>query len=249
MYPIELLPENLRAKSYNSRYIFLDFTHVLLAIDILAAASWAVCSWEGHVLVSNELRTLHHIRYETKNNDLLWRFEVQWRTNESWDDYVYRAAETSKARIQQTQELLNQLTDSAVYFKLEVLAPHPYLEKINSILAQNFAEKNYLTVETTTETVPLVAATLRKATRSFSTGQLVYIYDLYGGLNRSAKVVGRFRRKNRWIKGVCPIASLDNFRPKLVYTPDIIKKLQDEWISSAIFPRFFAMPTAGDKAE
>jgi hypothetical protein len=235
MYPIELLPKNLRAKSYNSRDIVLDFTHALLAIDILAAASWAVCGWEGRVLVSNELRTLHHIRYETKNNDLLWRFQVRWRIDESWDDYVDRAAEKGKATIQQTQELLNQLTDRAIYFKFEALAPHPYLEKINGILAQNFAGKGYLMVEATTGTVPLVAATLRK--------------DLYGGLNRSAKVVGRFRRKNRWIKGVCPIASLDNFRPKLVYIPNIIKKLEGEAINRFIFPRFFAMPTDSDQAE
>jgi hypothetical protein len=64
-----------------------------------------------------------------------------------------------------------------------------------------------------------------------------------------AKVVGRFRRKNRWIKGVCPMASLDNFRPKLVYTPNIIKKLEGEFVSRSIFLRFFAMPTAGDQDE
>lgn len=242
MYPIEVLPENLRAKSYSSRYIVLDFTNALLAVDILAAAGWAVWNWEGRVLVANELRTLHEIRYETKNNDLLWRFEVQWQSPESWDEYVSRAAEMSRMTLQQTQELLNRLTDRAVYFKIEALPPHPFLEKIKAILAQNFSEKNYLTVETATETVPLIAAIVRKSTRSFSTGQRVYIYSVYWGMNEQVKVVGRFRRKNRWIKGVCPIASLDHFRPKIVYNPNIIKTLADETIDSSIFPRFFAMP-------
>lgn len=249
MDPIKLLPETLSAKSYNSREIILDFTNVLLAIETLAVANWAVCGWEGRVLVANELRTFHQIRYETKNDALPWYFHIQWRRDESWDDYVYRAARESKRTIQQTQALLNQLTDKATYFKLETLAPHPYLEKINGILARNFAEKSYFTVEALSEPVPLVAATLRKATHSFSAGQLLYIYDIYGGLNRSAKVIGRFRRKNRWIKGVCPIASLDNFRPKLVYTPDIIRKLEGEFINSSIFPRFFAMPVDSDQAD
>lgn len=246
MYPIEVLPELLRAKSYSRRYIILDFAHALLAIDNLATAGWAVCGWEGRVLVSNELRTLHHLRYETNNNDLLWRFQVQWQTHESWAEYVYRAAQMSKAALQQSRELLDQLTDRPVYFKIEALTPHPYLEKIKVILARNFSEKNHLIVAAAHETVPLVAATLRKATHSFSAGQVVYIYNVYWGMNEQAKVVGRFRRKNRWIKGVCPIALLDDFRPKIVYRPDIIQKLDDETIESFIFPRFFAMPAASE---
>lgn len=247
MYPIEVLPKNLRAKSYNARYIILDFTNALLAIDALAAANWAAYSWEGRVLVSNELRTLHHIHYETKNTELLWHFQAQWQTDETWDEYVYRSAEKSKTTIQQTQELLNQLTARTVYFKIEALTPHPYLEKINAILAKNFSEKDYLIVAATDQTVPLVAATLRKATRSFSAGQLMYIYNVYWGINEQAKVLGRFRRKNRWIKGVCPIASLDNFRPIIVYSPPTIKKLSDETIASFIFPRFFAIPTTREQ--
>jgi hypothetical protein len=244
MYPIEVLPEDLRAKSYSSRDIILDFPTALLAVDILAAAGWAVWSWEGRVLIADELRTFHDIRYETKNNDLLWRFEVEWQSDESWDEYVARAANLSKTTLGQTRELLNRLTDRAVYFKIEALPPHPYLEKIKGILAKHFFEKKYLTVEATSETVPLVAATVRKGTGSFSTGQVVYIYSVYWGMNEQAKVVGRFRRKHRWIKGVCPIASLDHFRPKIVYNPTIIKTLADETIDSFIFPRFLAMPVA-----
>jgi hypothetical protein len=248
MYPIEVLPENLRAKSFNGRYIVLDVTNALLAIDILAAAKWAVCGWEGHVLVSKELQTLHHIRYKTKNKELLCSFQVQWQPNESWGEYVYRAAERSKITIQQTQELLNQLTDRAAYFKIAALPPHPYLEKINTILAKNFSEQRYLAGGATTKTVPLIAATLRKATRSFSAGQTVYIYNVYWGMNERAKVIGRFRQKNRWIRSACPIESLDHFRPKIVYSPEIIKKLDDETIDSFIFPRFFAMPSADESA-
>ena len=175
MYPIEVLPEDLRTKSGNSRHIVLDVTNALPAIDILAAANWAVCSWEGHVLVLNELQTIHHIRYETKNKDLLCNFQVQWQIAESWEEYVQRAAVTSKATIQKTQELLNQLNERAAYFKIEALAPHPYVEKITSILSKNFSEERYLTVEAANKTVPLIAAALRQATRSFSAEQLVYI--------------------------------------------------------------------------
>lgn len=91
MYPIEVLPENLRTKSYNSRDILLDFANALLATEFLARANWAVCGWDDHVLVAKELRTLHPIRYETKNKDLLWAFQVQWQIEESWEEYVQRA--------------------------------------------------------------------------------------------------------------------------------------------------------------
>ena len=111
-------------------------------------------------------------------------------------------------------------------------------ERFESTIRKLFGTAPILTVDPAAERLPLVAANVATSTRSFSRGQLVFIYDVYWGMNERAKVVGRFRRKRDWIRGVVPIKSLDNFRPKMVYNPFVIRKLHGEIGDGRIFPRF-----------
>ena len=93
-----------------------------------------------------------------------------------------------------------------------------------------FSESRFFDVESSMESIPLIAANVCKSTNSFTEGQLLYIYSGFWGENENFKVVGRFRRKNRIIKGVCPISSLSNLRPKIVYDKKIIYKLAGTYI-------------------
>jgi hypothetical protein len=124
----------------------------------------------------------------------------------------------------------------------ELAMNQDYVEKINDILCKHFSDNSFLIANASMESVPLVSANILKSTRSFSAGQLVYIYDIYWGMNERAKVIGRYRRKHNFILGVCPIASLTNCRPKLVYKPVIVSKLNGSYIDGGIFMRFFNLP-------
>lgn len=115
-------------------------------------------------------------------------------------------------------------------------------EKLRTILENNFSEKDSIIVEPNAKNIPLVAASVIKATRSFSIGQVVYIYDGYWGMAERVKVVGRFRRKRNWIRGVIPIKNLGNFRAKIVYNSTVLKKLEGETISDNIFTLFLDLP-------
>ncbi|MEH2296682.1 hypothetical protein [Nostoc sp.] len=117
-----------------------------------------------------------------------------------------------------------------------------HIEKINEILLGYFCGGTLLDINSTKDNIPLVAANVQKSTHSFSEGQLLYIYNVFWGMNKKALVVGRHRRKHRLILGVCPIASLSNFRPKLVYEPAVIRKLHGRYIDDRIFMRFFDLP-------
>lgn len=117
-----------------------------------------------------------------------------------------------------------------------------HIKKINEILLDYFCDDTLLDINRTKDNIPLVAANVQKSTHSFSEGQLLYIYNVFWGMNKNALVVGRHRRKHRQILGVCPIASLRNFRPKLVYEPTVIRKLYGRHIHVGIFIRFFDLP-------
>lgn len=114
-------------------------------------------------------------------------------------------------------------------------------EKLQLILEHNFSNREYFLIRPETQNVPLVVANVIKSTRSFSAGQLVYIYDVYWGMNDNAKIVGRFRRKQNWMRGVIPIKNLSNFRLKAAYEPTVLKKLQGEKITRYLFPRFLSL--------
>jgi hypothetical protein len=115
-------------------------------------------------------------------------------------------------------------------------------EKLRRIMITHFSQKSEIEVTTETQKIPLVAANVSKSTRSFSKGQVLYIYDGYWGMAERVKVVGRFRRKHNWIKGVIPIKNLGNFRPDEVYKPVVIGKLDGEIIHENLFSLFLDLP-------
>ncbi|WP_372370101.1 hypothetical protein [Candidatus Uabimicrobium sp. HlEnr_7] len=84
----------------------------------------------------------------------------------------------------------------------------------------------------------MIAANVSKATNSFGKGQLVYIYGGYWGMAERLKVIGRYRGKHRFIKGVCSIVNLVNHRPKIVCNPEIIRKCQGEKITRSSILNF-----------
>ena len=103
-------------------------------------------------------------------------------------------------------------------------------QKISEIEEQFFAGCDSVSIEQGMESIPVVAANLSKSTNSFTQGQSVYVFDGYWGMAERVKVVGRYRRKNRFVKGVCQRANLENHRPKIIYEPAVIRKLIGETI-------------------
>lgn len=107
---------------------------------------------------------------------------------------------------------------------------------IEKIKEKFFADhKKFITVYKDMLGIPVIVANINKSTRSFSAGQIVYIYGGYWGEAERTKVVGRYRRKHRFILGVCPIANLESHRPNIVYDPRVIQKLDGQHISASLF--------------
>ncbi len=250
MYPIEALPDVLRNQSKNKRYIVLNENVVLEAVNRLAELQWAV----RQCAVKNSLdHTAYRDMYRPAPS--LSSLFVPWHHGESWSDYVSRSAARVAQAIQTLRTLYAQTQhgdDAPIYFLIDAIQENSYLEKIQAILATYFAENLTLDVTEATTTLPLVAALVQKSTRSFSHGQRIYVYNAHWGMDEVAMVVGRYRRTGRWICGHCPMHVLDNFRPKIIYDPQILRKLREQTtagqygVSQSIFFRFFAMPSTRD---
>jgi hypothetical protein len=70
----------------------------------------------------------------------------------------------------------------------------------------------------------------RRGTKHFRPGAKVYCFPaLWGDGYEQIKVVGRHRRSNRYVTMVIKSAWLENWRVKLVYSPDIIRRLDGKW--------------------
>lgn len=250
MYPIEALPDDLRNQSKNKRYIVLHEDVVLEAVNRLAELQWAV---HQCTVKSSPDHTAFRDMY--RPGPSLKTLFIPWYHGESWSDYVSRSAACVAQRIQTMRTLYAQAQhgdNAPIYFLIDARQENSYLEKIQAILATYFAENHTLDVTEATTTLPLVAALVQKSTRSFSHGQRIYVYNGHWGMNEVAMVIGRYRRTGRWICGHCPMHILDNFRPKIIYDPQILRKLREQTtvgphgVSQLIFFRFFAMPNTRD---
>lgn len=104
--------------------------------------------------------------------------------------------------------------------KLFYLFPSPFLYFTNTMDAKN--------------PVKIVKATLTKSTRSFSKGQVVYIYDGFWGMAERIKVIGRYRRKHRFVIGVCPMDNVTNYKEVTIHDPRILALLK----KNDITPKF-----------
>ncbi len=104
---------------------------------------------------------------------------------------------------------------------------------LDAIRRQFFADQPWFDVGAAADSVPVVAARLSGGTRSFSEGQRVYVYDGFFGQNERVKVVGRYRRKHRFIRGVCPMQKLIDPRLVVVYQPAVLGLLEGQRITLA----------------
>jgi hypothetical protein len=220
--------------------VILAYEDALKALDPLVQAQWAMVSWEAKILDDHgELRSVYLSALAR-----WWSFD--WKRGEPWEHYVTRSSQVCKESLQHFKLLLDQRLEKpepTLYICLDAVGPHPYVEKIEAFHQTYFARGQALSVDAETQSVPLVMAKVRKSTHSFSQGQKIYIYDVYWGVNERAHVIGQFRRKHRWIKGTCPIASLENFRPTEVFHPAVITKLVEGGpIHRGLFERFFPLP-------
>jgi len=236
----DVLPHELHKRCFKPGKIILEYEVALNALDAFVRAQWAMLSWEARIPDDRgELRSVYipHVAQ--------WRY-FDWKRGEPWEHYVERSAYLCKETLQHFKSLLNQIPgrkEQILYIHLDALGPHPYVEKIEAIDAAYFSTSQELKIDSSTQSIPLIMATVRKSTHSFSQGQRIYIYDVDWGVNERALVIGKFRRSHRWIRGVCPIASLENFRPTVVFHPAVIKKLSDGCsVHGRLFWRFLARP-------
>lgn len=241
MYAIEVLPPALAERSLSRRHISIEAGLAPQAVSWLAAHGWAVTEWE--------------LRYRTSEGEF-HSFARQgagprWRRGERWEDHAWAAAGACLAEISR-QELRFAAAPLGegppLYVIIKAWAANPHLEAINALLLRHFPGQRWLDLTEETTHVPLMAALVRKSSRSFAAGQKLYVYDVHWGMGEKALVVGRFRRKQRWIRGHCPLENLDDFRPKIVQHPQVINALRHQAgggpqrISAGIFWRFLPMP-------
>ena len=248
MYPIETLPEGLRKQSRHKRSILLAEDTAPEAVSSLAEQGWAIRSCEARTLSDRgEFRHGHY--FERSLRSLV----IPWEQGESWGEYVGRSAQLACQRIEILRDVYRQARPTehkGLYFMIDAMPENIHLERIKQILETYFPAGHQLAITESTTVLPLVAAVVRKSTKSFSAGQRVYVYNAHWGMYEQAMVIGRYRRAHRWICGHCPIDILDNFRPKLVYDPQIIRKLREQpepWLRNVpqgifIAWRFFAVP-------
>jgi len=111
------------------------------------------------------------------------------------------------------------------------MTPEEIQAKLQTIESAFFVDSKSLIIDEDMEAIPLVVASVSKATRSFSKDQTLYIYDAYWGMNERVKVIGRYRRKHRLVQGVCPWVNLKSYRPTIVYDPNIIQRLKGKTIT------------------
>jgi hypothetical protein len=67
----------------------------------------------------------------------------------------------------------------------------------------------------------------RHGSKHFAGGAKVYVIDEFGGMCQNVVVVGRHRGSNRYVKMVLPVAYLERFRPRVLYSPTVTKMVAD----------------------
>lgn len=74
---------------------------------------------------------------------------------------------------------------------------------------------------------------IKRGTKHFPAGAKVYCFPaLWGDGYEQIKVVGHHRGSHKLITLIMPSKFLENWRVKMVYSPQIIKRLQEHWDGS-----------------
>jgi hypothetical protein len=74
----------------------------------------------------------------------------------------------------------------------------------------------------------------RPASKHFAPGAKVYIIDYFPGTCNRVMVVGLHCKTKRMIKLVFAVDFLENFKPKVCYTPAVISLIQEHFASDDI---------------
>ena len=72
-------------------------------------------------------------------------------------------------------------------------------------------------------------AETRLGTKHFAPGAKVYIIDWYAGGCERIVVTGLHRKSKKFIRLVIDVKLVQNLRPKLCYTPAVIKKIKEHY--------------------
>jgi hypothetical protein len=74
----------------------------------------------------------------------------------------------------------------------------------------------------------------RPASKHFAPGAKVYIIDYFPGVCSRLVVIGLHRKTNRMIKLVLAVDFLENFKPKVCYSPAVISLIKEHFASDDI---------------
>ncbi len=116
MEHVEIMPEDLRARSLSKREIILGYDDALRAIDILIEARWAILGWEGLVRYPDG-RIVHSAKFQGTGS-------ITQMQDEPWDLYVLKSAEFCRTTICEDHERWRQSPehpDADLYFCLTVM--------------------------------------------------------------------------------------------------------------------------------
>jgi len=74
---------------------------------------------------------------------------------------------------------------------------------------------------------------MRKGTKHFRSGAKVYCFPMmWGDGYENVRVVGRHRGSNRYVTMIIRSAWLTNWRAKVIYSPEVIRRLEGRWDGS-----------------
>jgi hypothetical protein len=110
MDDIDLLPEELRARSINDQEIVLSYSDVHQAIDILEATNWALLGCEGWLHFADGMNGFAYL-YD----------DVSREEGEAWDAFVRRSAAVCRAGIREAEQRWRAQparTDAALFYCL-----------------------------------------------------------------------------------------------------------------------------------
>jgi hypothetical protein len=77
-------------------------------------------------------------------------------------------------------------------------------------------------------------AEIRLGTKHFAPGAKVYVIDWFAGTCARVTVIGLHRKSKKYIRLVIDVKLVETLRPKLCYTPAVIKKIHEHYSPTRI---------------
>jgi hypothetical protein len=227
MRAIDCMTPELAARSRHPRRLIVRVEDAGRAIEVLVARGWAISAVTRWREAGAERRSDRP------------GFIDGWHRIETWQAHVERCAADAGTLIE---------TWEACWVEIDARGPTTHVDASREILERFYPDgARYHAVPAGAELVPVVAARMERSTHTFTAGQVVLVHDAFWGMNENAKVLGRYRRKHRWVRGVCPIDILVDCRPRLERSPAVLALLAGTSIPGGLFGgRFWPMPGEPD---